>query len=190
MEKILNNRFKELSDLLLQQINAKGFWSGELSSSALGVAVSIAALHFDDPNKNRTEIVSGLDWLKNKINTDGSFGDTPESPGNISTSLLVYAAINLYSSENHSLKNLQNTIADYLHKESIDVNSNQVSKAILAHYKKDYTFSVPILTMCALCGIPAKNGFEHIPQLPFELSLLPQKFYRILNLSVVSSFKT
>lgn len=186
MENNLNTRFKELSDLLVEQINTKGFWSGELSSSALGVAVSVAALHFDAPNKNKTEIVSGLNWLKNNINTDGSFGDTPESPGNISTSLLVYAAINLYSSENESLKNLQNTIADYLQKESIDVTSNQISESILAHYKKDYTFSVPILTMCALCGIPAKNGFEHIPQLPFELSLLPQKFYRILNLSVVS----
>ncbi|NQU51250.1 MAG: squalene--hopene cyclase [Bacteroidetes bacterium] len=186
MENNLNNRFKELSDLLVEQINVEGFWTGELSSSALGVAVSIAALHFDDPNKNRKEIVSGLDWLKNNINSDGSFGDTPESPGNISTSLLVYAALNLYSSENNSLKNLQNTLADYLQKESIDVNSTQISKAILAHYKKDYTFSVPILTMCALCGIPAKNGFEHIPQLPFELSLLPQKFYRSLNLSVVS----
>lgn len=186
MENNLNNRFKELSGLLMGQINEEGFWTGELSSSALGVAVSVAALHFDDPNKNRTEIVSGLNWLKNNINPDGSFGDTPESPGNISTSLLVYAAINLYSSEDESLKSLQSTVAGYLQNESIDVTSTQVSEAILAHYKKDYTFSVPILTMCALCGIPAKNGFEHIPQLPFELSLLPQKFYRILNLSVVS----
>ncbi|MCF6332434.1 MAG: hypothetical protein L3J11_04040 [Draconibacterium sp.] len=186
MKNNLNSRFKELSDLLVGQINVQGFWTGKLSSSALGVAVSVAALHFDEPNKNKNEIVSGLDWLKNNINSDGSFGDTPESPGNISTSLLVYAAINLYSSENESLKELQDTIAGFLQKESINITSNQVSEAILAHYKKDYTFSIPILTMCALCGIPAKNGFEYIPQLPFELSLLPQRFYRILNLSVVS----
>jgi len=186
MESNLNNRFKELSDLLKGQINADGFWSGELSSSALGVAVSVAALHFYDPNINRREIANGFDWLRNNINNDGSFGDTPESQGNISTSLLVYAAINLYSSENEELKKFQNSIAGYLQKKSIDVASNQISKSILEYYKKDYTFSVPILTMCALCGIPEKNGFEHIPQLPFELSLLPQKFYRILNLSVVS----
>src|SRR5690606_17535343 len=54
------------------------------------------------------------------------------------------------------------------------------------HYKKDYTFSVPILTMCGLCGVPGREAFKHIPQLPFELSLLPRKFYRMLNLSVVS----
>ncbi|MCF6358077.1 MAG: hypothetical protein L3J54_09755, partial [Draconibacterium sp.] len=186
MEKTLKNRHKELSDLLVQQINTDGFWTGELSSSALGVAVAVAALHFDSPNKNRKEIERGLDWLKNNINTDGSFGDTPESPGNISTSLMVYAAVNLYSSKDKSLADLQKTIAQYLKNESIDVLSNQVSEVILSHYKKDYTFSVPILTMCALCGIPKKNGFEHIPQLPFEFSLLPQKFYRLLNLSVVS----
>lgn len=170
----------------MKQMNDEGFWTGELSSSALGVAVAVAALHFDDAKKNKIEISNGLKWLKNNINSDGSFGDTPESPGNISTSLLVYAAINLYASEQKKLKDLQNKIASYLQTQSIDIHSNQVSKVILAHYKKDYTFSVPILTMSALCGIPEKDGFKSIPQLPFELSLLPQKFYRLLNLSVVS----
>jgi len=179
----LNSRFSELADLLVGQINPEGFWSGELSSSALGVAVAVAALHFDDPKKNSREIVAGINWLSAHINSDGSYGDTPESPGNTSTSLLVYAALNLYHHENSEL---QKTIAGYLKTQSIDVSTNEFSKSILAHYKKDYTFSVPILTMSALCGIPEKNGFDSIPQLPFELSLLPQKFYRMLNLSVVS----
>ncbi|WP_346854782.1 prenyltransferase/squalene oxidase repeat-containing protein [uncultured Draconibacterium sp.] len=186
MKKKLEIRFKELSKILLNELKDEGFWTGQLSSSALGVSVAVAALYFYDAKENQKEIQKGFTWLKNNINADGSFGDTPESPGNISTSLLVYAALNLYSDQDKSLKGLQTNIADYLQKNGIDINSDQVAKTILAHYKTDYTFSVPILTMSALCGIPAKNGFKKIPQLPFELALLPQKFYRLLNLSVVS----
>jgi squalene-hopene/tetraprenyl-beta-curcumene cyclase len=40
--------------------------------------------------------------------------------------------------------------------------------------------------MCALCNVPGKEAFDSIPQLPFELSLLPRSFYSMLNLSVVS----
>ncbi len=182
----LEVRFRELSQVLLEELNEEGFWTGKLSSSALAVAVAIAALHFHQPQENKAEIHLGLQWLKNNINKDGSYGDTPESLGNISTSLLVYAAINLYAKDDESLRTLQEQIAAYLLQNNIDISSDKVADAILAHYKKDYTFSVPILTMCALCGIPEKGGFQKIPQLPFELALLPQKFYRLLNLSVVS----
>ncbi len=182
----LEIRFKQLSDILVSELNDDGFWTGRLSSSALGVAVAVAALHFYNQEVNRNEIHRGLDWLKNNINSDGSFGDTPESPGNISTSLLVYAALNLYSKQDDSLRELQIQIAVFLQQNNININSDKVADAILVHYKSDYTFSVPILTMCALCGIPEKDGFRKIPQLPFELALLPKKFYRLLNLSVVS----
>jgi prenyltransferase beta subunit len=182
----LETRFNELSKILRSEMNQKGFWTGELSSSALAVAVAIAALHFYNREQNREEIQRGFEWLKKHINTDGSFGDTPESKGNISTSLLVFAAVNLYAHEDESLQSLQNNIAGYLQQNNIDVASDRIADSILKHYKKDYTFSVPILTMCGLCGIPQKNAFRKVPQLPFELALLPRKFYRLLNLSVVS----
>lgn len=182
----LEIRFKELSKILLNELNEEGFWTGKLSSSALAVAVSIAAFHFDDPEQNKKEIQLGFTWLKNNLNSDGSYGDTPESKGNTSTSLLVYAALNLYSNQDSSLKDLQENIAVYLQLNNIDIHSNRVADTILEHYQKDYTFSVPILTLCALCGIPEKDAFKKIPQLPFELALMPQKIYRLLNLSVVS----
>ena len=182
----LQNRFNELSQTLLNEMNDDGFWTGKLSSSALGVAVAVAALHFHNPKENNSEIQLGLNWLKNNINADGSYGDTPESPGNISTSLLVYAALNLYVNNTDSLIRTHERLSIYLHKCDIDIFSDNIADSILAHYKKDYTFSVPILTMCALCGIPGDKGFKRIPQLPFELALLPQRFYRLLNLSVVS----
>jgi len=172
--------------MLASELKSEGYWEGRLSSSALGVAVAVAALHFDDQQKNSDEIKKGIKWLRQNINSDGSYGDTPESPGNVSTSLLVYAALNLYSVKENAVKVTQQKIAGYLNTLKIDVNSPQVAEFILAHYQKDYTFSVPILAMCGLCGVPGEDAFNHIPQLPFELSLLPRQFYRLLNLSVVS----
>lgn len=186
MKNKLEIRYKELTEILLERLHKDGYWEGKLSSSALGVAVAVTALHFYNAEENRHEIIKGLNWLKNNINSDGSYGDTPESPGNSSTSLLVYSAFNLYSIENKGYKNAQSKIAKYLLSNSIDIKSNQVSQSILNHYKKDYTFSVPILTMCSLCGVLGKDGFKNIPQLPFELALMPPKFYRLLNLGVVS----
>lgn len=182
----LEIRFKELSNILLGELNDDGFWSGELSSSALGVAVAVAALSFHDRNLHRREIESGLEWLTSNQNADGGYGDTPESPANISTSLLTYAALNLYIENNPDIQTTQQKLADYLKTQNVDVRSDQVAKVILNHYQKDYTFSVPILTLCALCGIPGDDGFKHIPQLPFELALLPRRLYRLFNLSVVS----
>ncbi len=181
----IQNRINEIGRLLIDERNQEGYWTGKLSSSALGVAVSVAALHFDDKNKNSAEIQKGILWLHNNINSDGSYGDTPESQGNVSTSLLVYAALYLYASDK-TVKETQQKIAAYLSSLKIDVHSPQVAEFILAHYQKDYTFSVPILAMCGLCGVPGEDAFNHIPQLPFELSLLPRRFYRLLNLSVVS----
>ncbi|MFA5330141.1 MAG: prenyltransferase/squalene oxidase repeat-containing protein [Prolixibacteraceae bacterium] len=178
-------QFEKLSDFLLQKRNPSGFWTGRLSSSALGVAVAIAALHFYDAKANATEISAGLNWLHLNVNADGGFGDSPESVSNVSTSLLCFAAVKACGSEDQQEKLLQKT-GDYLRSQKIDVNSEKLIPAILDFYKTDRTFSVPILTMCALCEVPGKEAFDSIPQLPFELSLLPRSFYSMLNLSVVS----
>ncbi|MDP2890346.1 MAG: prenyltransferase/squalene oxidase repeat-containing protein [Bacteroidota bacterium] len=176
------SQHSELSTLLLQKRNAAGYWEGRLSSSALGVAVAVTALHFYDATANVSEISSGLNWLETNTNSDGGFGDSPTSQSNVSTSLLCYAAAKVCGpNENLLLK-----VGDYLRSQNIDVNSEQLIPAILDFYKTDRTFSVPILTMCALCGVPGKEAFDSIPQLPFELSLLPRSFYSMLNLSVVS----
>ncbi len=176
------SQFSELTKLLLKKRNATGYWEGRLSSSALGVAVAITALHFYDARENASEILSGLKWLELNVNNDGGFGDSPESVSNVSTSLLCFAAIKVCGQKDDLLLK----IGDYLRSQNIDVNSEQLIPAILDFYKTDRTFSVPILTMCALCNVPGKEAFDSIPQLPFEFSLLPRSFYRMLNLSVVS----
>lgn len=182
----IQDRLNVVGKYVASELNPEGFWEGRLSSSALAVAVAVAALYFDDSEKNQPEIQKGIYWLQKNINSDGSYGDTPESQGNASTSLLVFAALNLFAASDASVKQTHQQIANYLSSLKIDVRSPQVAGFILAHYKKDYTFSVPILAMCGLCGVPGQDAFNHIPQLPFELSLLPRRFYRLLNLSVVS----
>ena len=181
----IQTQFDELCTLLLRKRNNEGFWSGRLSSSALGVSVAITALHFYDFTENGAEIASGLNWLSQNINADGGFGDSPGSMSNVSTSLLCFAAIKACSADDQKADLLQK-IGDYLRSLKIDVNSEKLIPAILDFYKTDRTFSVPILTLCALCDVPSKEAFDSIPQLPFELSLLPRSFYSMLNLSVVS----
>lgn len=178
-------QFTHLATLLLHKRNPAGYWEGRLSSSALGVAVAITALHFYGATENTAEISSGLNWLETSVNADGGFGDSPESVSNVSTSLLCYSAVKACSSDERGGLLLLK-IGGYLRSQNIDVSSEQLIRAILDFYKTDRTFSVPILTMCALCNVPGKEAFDSIPQLPFELSLLPRSFYRMLNLSVVS----
>ena len=173
--------------ILLNKRNQQGVWEGRLSDSALGVAVSITAFNFSDPEKYRNQIAMGLKWLYRNRNQDGGFGDSPESPSNVSTSLLSFAAVSACSwADEITAERMLQGINAYLKSCNIDAYSEEVIHSILDHYKEDLTFSVPILTMCALCGIPGDEAFEKIPQLPFELSLMPRSLYRILNLSVVS----
>lgn len=185
MKTSIQETFSKLSTLLLQKRNADGYWDGRLSSSSLGVAVAVTALHFYDEEENTSAIASGLNWLNQNINTDGGFGDSPTSQSNVSTSLLCFAAAKVTSAD-HSNTELIGKLVGYLNTQNIDVNSERLIQSILDFYQTDRTFSVPILTMCALCDVPGKEAFERIPQLPFELSLLPRSFYSALNLSVVS----
>lgn len=178
-------QYNELTALLLQKRNSSGCWTGRLSSSALGVAVAIAALHFEDAETNAAQIASGVNWLQQFINTDGGFGDSPGSMSNVSTSLLCFAAVKACAKGNQQ-ELLLGKLGKYLSTQKIDVNSERLIPTILDFYKTDRTFSVPILAMCALCEVPGREAFDSIPQLPFELSLLPRSFYSMLNLSVVS----
>lgn len=182
----IQSQLQLLADQLVADRNEQGFWDGQLSSSALGVAVSVIALQFYGTEEYRHEIGNGIRWLTEHQNRDGGFGDSPDSLSNISTSLLSYSA--LHVTRNHFSEtgpNIQ-SLAGYLKTAGIDVNSQDIAKHVLAYYQKDYTFSVPILATCALCGIPGNNPFQPIPQLPFELALMPRSFYRFLNLNVVS----
>lgn len=180
------NQTDRIAEQLLANRNEQDFWDGELSSSALGVSVSIIAFHFYDCKQLSFEIGNGIRWLMANNNPDGGFGDSPESISNISTSLLCYSALHVTRNQYPEAYTTTKKLAAYLRNAGIDVTSENIAKHILDFYQKDYTFSVPILATCALCGIPENEPFKPIPQLPFELALMPRSVYRLLKLSVVS----
>jgi squalene-hopene/tetraprenyl-beta-curcumene cyclase len=55
--------------------------------------------------------------------------------------------------------------------------------ALRRRYGQDKTFVVPILTNCALAGLAE---WKQVPALPFEAAWLPQSWYRMARMPVVS----
>ena len=55
--------------------------------------------------------------------------------------------------------------------------------AVIKRYGKDHTFSVPILTHCALAGIV---DWKEVIPLPFELACVPHRLYAAVRMPVVS----
>jgi len=170
---------------LKNEMNSEGFWTGELSSSALSTAVAITALKINGNPDDWKIINNGLEWLLRNINDDGGFGDTPESISNVSTTLLSYAAINYCQTNGNGAGSIKR-MKEWLAFNGILLDLESITKSILRFYGKDYTFSVPILAMLTVCNVIPRESARHIPGLPFELTLLPQSLYRFFNLRVVS----
>src|SRR5579872_3228897 len=99
---------------LLARRNARGFWEGCLSSSALSTATAVVALEMvrrdarSGPGAGRDSgasspgdasadlpalIERGLAWIVAHQNADGGWGDTTRSISNISTTMLCHAAL-------------------------------------------------------------------------------------------------
>lgn len=154
-----------------------GIWRGKLSSSAISTSVSIFALHCADREKYAADIQRGIEWLSSTMHADGSWGDSPESPSNMTATLLTYASLCATGTPPPLTK-------EYLTGKLGGASGQPIIDGVLAYYGKDLTFSAPILVMCAMAGIIA--DWNRIPQLPFELSVLPQRFFRFLRLPVVS----
>ena len=166
---------------LLSEANPRGSWTGELSSSPLSTATAITALQLvrrHQPQRSdefEPLIAEGLKWLRKCQNPDGGWGDTELSHSNISTTTLVYASFHLVGTETTYPENSLRA------KEYIDRHGG--FEAIKKRYGKDHTFSVPILTQCALAGL---ISWQQLPPLPFELGCFPHWFYRWVSLPVVS----
>ena len=162
------------AERLLAERGPAGHWVGELSSSALSTATAVMALHLA---VGRGRLVDGgLDWLERTQNPDGGWGDTVLSISNISTTALCWAAFTLCGRPCNRAK------AWMLH-ESGSLEPERLATAIASRYGTDQTFSVPILTVLAVAGIVP---WRLVPQLPFELAACPQKWFRWLQLPVVS----
>ena len=185
-QKSLENQYDTLVSLLNSERNETGFWSGRLSSSALGTAVAIAALKIHGEQADNKSVENGLAWLLNHFNADGGIGDTPESNSNVSTSLLCYAAISFCGQGSANSRASLLKIEKYLAGQNINLSNGELTSELLDFYGHDYTFSVPILSMLIICGVVDPEVCKKIPQLPFELTIFPARWYSLFNLRVVS----
>jgi squalene-hopene/tetraprenyl-beta-curcumene cyclase len=130
--------------------------------------------------ENRDRLVTrGLEWLENTRNTDGGWGDTPESPSNISTTALCWAAFGITGRNSGAARDA----GEWMRRAAGCLEPARLADAIASRYGQDRTFSAPILTVLALAGhVP----WRLVSQLPFEVVVLPRAWFRALRLGVVS----
>jgi squalene-hopene/tetraprenyl-beta-curcumene cyclase len=184
-------------EALLAERNARGFWEGELSSSALSTATAVTALAIvqrESQSSNfKSQIDSGLAWLAANQNADGGWGDTIKSLSNISTTTLCWAAFGAANADAlfpSTIEKAERWLAERIgvSPSALRTSHSALARAIIARYGKDRTFSVPILTMCALAGRlgAGREAWRHVISLPFELAAFPHRFFAMLRLPVVS----
>ena len=191
-------------ETLLAQRTPAGYWVGELSTSALSTATAVMALlqvaqakpSGSDGSAVRSYnirslpnlIERGVAWLIANQNTDGGWGDTSKSFSNISTTMLCHATL-------IATRNASAAVPMALSAEQCSARDQSISRAatyidqeggipaLIKRYGKDKTFSVPILTHCALAGLVP---WSQVPRLPFELSCIPASWYAMAKFPVVS----
>ena len=133
---------------LLDSRVAAGHWEGELSSSALSTATAVLALAAVlregegrlDPTlltTCRRMADQGTNWLAGNRNPDGGFGDTVGSPSNLSTTVLVWAA--LTAADRSCDQTLAATRA-WLSDKAGGLDAEALAAAIAARYGEDRTF--------------------------------------------------
>ena len=194
-------------DRLLGERVEAGHWVGELSASALSTAVAAMALHqfstarepeaqarqatpdkISAANRKSTSPASlalrahverAAHWLLAHPNVDGGWGDTTGSNSNVSTTALCVATLTACGPPPGE---------EDRHAEVLEAGRRWFEEAggfdaVVARYGTDKTFSVPILTHCALAGMVP---WDRVTPLPFELATLPPRFYATIRLPVVS----
>ena len=174
---VLDIMIAELTAHLKAKRPADGIWRGELSSSPISTSVAVFALQRIDAERYARQIERGVEWLVSAMREDGSWGDTLESPSNLTATLLTYTSL-------YAVGKAPAQTEKYLAEHFGGVDDEHLVRGVLDYYGKDLTFSVPILVMCALAGIV--KCWDKIPQFPFELTILPQRLFKFLQLPVVS----
>jgi len=207
----INAAVDKVNGLLLSRRNEQGWWTGRLSTSALSTATAVMALlkavqaTSDETQRARWQrlIDGGLNWLANHQNSDGGWGDTVLSISNISTTMLANAVFQAAARlrggplirpdlsllpwpGEKGQDALDHSAVDY--SQVVESSGRYIAKAggvpaVIKRYGKDHTFSVPILTHCALAGIV---DWKDVMPLPFELACVPHRWYAAVKMPVVS----
>lgn len=162
---------------LLAQRGDDGCWRGELASSALATAVAVCALSRIAPQRDHAAAARGRAWLAAHANADGGWGDTPDSPSNLPTTLLAWAALGGSAAAEAWIAARAGGTAPAA-----------IARAVAAEYGDDLTFTAPLLALLATCGRlgPEPDCWRLVAQLPVELAVLPRRLWPHLRLGVVS----
>src|SRR6266567_3933450 len=203
----LNAALAQVARQFLAERTPDGHWVGELSSSPLSTATAVTALAIvvrqSSPGASEVSlrIWRGLGWLAHHANADGGWGDTEESLSNISTTALGWAAFGAVTGADEEYRVVVTRAEEWLAarigftpharratRDAPRFATDALVSAIIARYGKDRTFSVPILTTCALAGRlgPGKQAWRWVLPLPFELAACPHQWFAALRLPVVS----
>ena len=190
----LGQTLDRLTDTVLAERNPAGHWEGELSPSALSTATAVIALTLDAREGGRPSpgprASAGVDWLVRTQQEDGGWGDTTDSPANVSTTALCWAALTIAGAGRPGADAALDRVRGWMTRAAGSLEPLALARTIRRRYGKDRTFSVPILTVLALADLlddgAGRGGWRHVPQLPFELAAVPPAWYRRLRLPVVS----
>ena len=178
--------YARVRDQLLSHCVPAGHWVGELSTSALSTATAVMALEqVRRATPSRSAIPSrpqfdglirrGLQWLVAHQNSDGGWGDTTACFSNISTTMLCHAVF--------PATGATEKYPDVVARAKSYIDRAGGVPALRRRYGRDKTFSIPILTHCALAGLV---DWREVTSLPFELACVPHQFYKWVRMPVVS----
>ena len=120
-------------------------------------------------------IDAAIAWIAAAQNEDGGWGDTDKNYSNISTTMLVEAAF--------AAARVTEQYAARIEKARGYIVANGGIDGLRKRYGADKTFAVPILANCAMAGIVP---WKEVSALPFEAACVPQRFYNLMRLPVVS----
>ena len=163
-----------------------GAWTGALAPSPLAAATAVSALTLAGDSARRAPtaplVTRGTAWIARMQNADGGWGDTTDSPSNLSATLLCVAALHLTGLRLPAARDAAHAGQRFVEQTAGPTPSEWTAR-LRQDYGGDRTFAVPIQTMCALAGL---MPWDAVTPLPFELACLPRRLFRFARLHVVS----
>jgi squalene-hopene/tetraprenyl-beta-curcumene cyclase len=191
---LIEQALEEARTTLLELRSGKIAWSGNLSASPLSTATAVVALALAKRESKQAGarydrlIEQGLGWLAKHANADGGWGDTVCSRSNLSTTTLVWAAFGIWPDAAMVHQPALSAAVHWLTQRIGNLDPENLAAKIIEFYAADRTFSIPILTHCALAGRlgSGTQKWRQVIPLPFELALFPRSWFAAMRLPVVS----
>ncbi len=196
----MNEKVSMVVAALLSERSEKGYWEGHLSSSALSTATATIALALAPGNKNAETAAAGAKWLAQSSNDDGGWGDTPDSPSNLTATLLSRTALasanmldtapTISASIRKAISGADKWLGCHSGINNPPESSAELAAAVNQRYGDDKTFSAPILMAIAAARDKTTGKksplWRHIARFPFGLALLPSPLLAATGIPVVS----